>query len=379
VKYLLMLALVASLSIVGLRALSTYTTHFPATENPISEGGAWTTGASTGLDWSDVRTTPGLAFGTQTGFAGYNDSIAVLNGTWSSDQSATGIVHTTNKQAGDVFEEAEVLLRFAIAPHVARGYELNFSMRSDGAYAQIVRWNGALGDFTLLDARSIPPVNEGDRVSGSIVGSTITTYVNGVEIFHVTDSTFTDGNPGVGFYLQSTTGLNPEDYGFTCYAAAAGGTPPPCVAQTVIGGLNGGGRVLTPSGFVTLAFELRCNPADKRGNLEVNWGGNRFHLENVTAATCFLDPSIVGPVRPGRSHDDGDDDHHGAAKFNTLQGRGTGRYNNAAGASAFWTFTDAGEPGTNDTANIQITDTRNVLVLTASGRLINGNFERHSD
>ena len=45
----------------------TYSTNFPSTENPISESGRWINGGSTGLKWANVRTTPGLAFGTQSG------------------------------------------------------------------------------------------------------------------------------------------------------------------------------------------------------------------------------------------------------------------------------------------------------------------------
>jgi len=44
----------------------TYTTNFPATENPVSQGGNWVNGRAVGLDWSDARTIPGLAFGTGT-------------------------------------------------------------------------------------------------------------------------------------------------------------------------------------------------------------------------------------------------------------------------------------------------------------------------
>ena len=55
---------------------------------------------------------------------------------------------------GNVFEEVEILLRFSIGSHVARGYEINFrSMNSSESYTQIVRWNGALGSFTELDGR----------------------------------------------------------------------------------------------------------------------------------------------------------------------------------------------------------------------------------
>src|SRR5260221_14050462 len=44
-----------------------YTTTFSRAENPISEGGKWRNGQTDGLDWTDVRTTPGFAFGTEIG------------------------------------------------------------------------------------------------------------------------------------------------------------------------------------------------------------------------------------------------------------------------------------------------------------------------
>src|SRR6267154_1724242 len=116
---------VATMAIVaGVDAAASYSTTFPLTENPISEGGIWTNGKAVGIDWSNVRTTAGLAFGTQTGFDGLNDSIAVLHGTWRPNQTATATVHTVNQQSGGVFEEVELLLRFTIAGDNATGYEL---------------------------------------------------------------------------------------------------------------------------------------------------------------------------------------------------------------------------------------------------------------
>src|SRR5262245_38288089 len=352
------------MAVTVVHAATSYTTAFPSTENPISEGGIWTNGGAVGVDWSNVRTTPGLAFGTQTGVDGFNDSIAVLQGTWSPDQTATGTVFSVNQQNGGVYEEVEILLRFAITPHGARGYELNFSLRNDGSqYAQIVRWNGALDDFTALDSRAIPPLQTGDRVKGTIVGNTITTFVNDVEIFHLTDSVFTDGNPGMGFYVQGTTGVN-ADYGFTCYSAADGGTAPPCAAPQVQGGsMTGGARVLTPSGFVTVALELQCNASDGPNTLDVTAGGNRFRLDTVTSANCTNDATIPSSG-------------HGPAAFDTLQGKGAGKYNGAK-ATAEWIFTDAGEPGRNDTATIVIRNSGGVIVLTASGRLAGGNIQAH--
>jgi hypothetical protein len=37
-----------------------YTTNFPLTENPISEGGRWINGGAVGLDWTNVSTKAGL-------------------------------------------------------------------------------------------------------------------------------------------------------------------------------------------------------------------------------------------------------------------------------------------------------------------------------
>src|SRR5438874_4698763 len=64
-------------------AKQSYSTNFSATENPISEGGKWINGGTTGRDWGNVQSTPGLAFGTMVSSAPpYDDSTAVLAGTW---------------------------------------------------------------------------------------------------------------------------------------------------------------------------------------------------------------------------------------------------------------------------------------------------------
>ena len=68
-------------------------THFPATENPISEGGIWLNGETDGLDWLDVQTTTNLAF-SESEISGYNDPTAILTGTWENDQRASAVVQT---------------------------------------------------------------------------------------------------------------------------------------------------------------------------------------------------------------------------------------------------------------------------------------------
>lgn len=200
---------------------STYTTNFPSTENPISEGGKWINGRAAGLDWSDVATVPGLAYGTESGTSGYDDSTVVLTGTWGSDQMAEATVHTVN-QNDNIYEEVELRLRSSLSAHKATGYEINFRCsKTANAYAQIVRWNGPLGNFTYVDSRSDSKygVANGDVVKATIVGNVITAYINGAQVLQATDNTYTTGSPGMGFFLQGTTGVN-RDYGFTSFTAS---------------------------------------------------------------------------------------------------------------------------------------------------------------
>ena len=197
-----------------------YSTTFSMTQNPISENGYWINGKTTGLDWANVQTTPGLAFGSAISTSTpYNDPTAVLAGSWSSNQKVQAVVRTVN-QNSSIFEEVELRLRTTITAHSITGYEFNFRATADGTqYVQIVRWNGPFGNFTALDSRSGPGLHNGDIVSATAVGTTLTAFINGVQIVQVTDSTFTYGNPGLGFYNQGGTLANNSDFGFTSFTA----------------------------------------------------------------------------------------------------------------------------------------------------------------
>src|SRR6267154_4875469 len=132
------------------RTTRTYSTTFSLTEGPISEGSSWINGKAVGIDWSDIRTTAGLAFGAESGNNGYDDSTALLTGTWGPDQSAEGNVHSVN-QNDNIFEEVELRLRSSLSAHSATGYEINFRCsKTANAYVQIVRWNGPLGRFNYV-------------------------------------------------------------------------------------------------------------------------------------------------------------------------------------------------------------------------------------
>lgn len=209
-----------------------YTTTFPLTESPISEGGHWVNGGAAGLDWTNVSTTPGLAIGHQVG-ASYTDATAILTGTWGPNQRVAAAVHTAS-QKDACYQEVELRLRSAISASVNTGYEISYKLsQSADAYLIIVRWNGALGNFTYLSRQSGAQygAKDGDVVSASMVGNVITAYKNGVQMGQATDSTFTAGTPGMGFNLENglagCRGTN-GDYGFTSYTASddAAALPP---------------------------------------------------------------------------------------------------------------------------------------------------------
>ena len=207
----------------GGSASRTYSTRFPLTENPISEGSNWINGQTTGIDWHDVSTTPGLAIGHQSGKS-YTDGTALLTGTWGPTQSVEATVHTVHPNDA-CYQEVEMRLRSALSAHSCTGYEISFkASKTSSAYLIIVRWNGAVGDFTMLKQYNGAQygVADGDTVKATISGNVITAYLNGVQVGTATDGTYAQGNPGMGFNLETGNsaclGTN-GDYGFTSLTA----------------------------------------------------------------------------------------------------------------------------------------------------------------
>ncbi len=204
-----------------------YTTDFSRAENPISEGGKWLNGQSDGLDWTNVCTTPGFAFGTEIGGnrpkpQKYDDSTAILKGSWGPNQTAQATVRSVNpNQDGKVWEEVELRLRSSLSSHNCTGYEIMFRCsKIPKAYCSIARWEGPLGKFTMLKEAfgSQYGVKDGDVVKASMVGTILTVYINGNQIIQLSDDKFANGNPGIGYYLDGTTGVM-EDYGFSSFMA----------------------------------------------------------------------------------------------------------------------------------------------------------------
>lgn len=151
----------------------------------------------------------------------------------------------------------------------------------------------------------------------------------------------------------------------TATVTVVSATPKPTATPPlpIKGFMTGGGSVFEQGGTrVTHGFTLQCDKTENPNNLEINWNGNKFHLEELTKAICSDDRAIESNLPK--------------AGFNTITGSGFGIYNGIEGVKASWEFTDAGEPGKDDTAKIVIIDGNNT-VLTVNGKLDKGNQQAH--
>ena len=217
-----------------------YRTTFQRDETPISEGGLWVNARTDGIDWCDIVTKGGVAHGevTRMGVAeqraeqgnlnpsatesaapvgDYDDPTAVLGGAWGRNQFVKARVFSRN-QTNRYFQEVEIRLRTTIEPHRCTGYEVFWRcLNTDEAYAEIVRWDGRIGAWKSLARRTGPAfgVRDGDVVEACIVGNQIKGFINGVEVTSVTDDTYADGSPGIGFNFG--VGDTNVDHGFTEY------------------------------------------------------------------------------------------------------------------------------------------------------------------
>jgi hypothetical protein len=200
-----------------------YSTSFPASEKPLSERGCWINGKTVGLDWADVETSPGMAFGKDLPTQ-YADPTAVLSGTWGPDQEAEARIRVEKPMSG-CCREVELRLRTTISPHSITGYEIMCSVASTDSYLTIARWNGPLNDFTYIGNAKIGCA-DGDVLKATILGDRITVYRNSVEVVETKDSQFpSGGSPGIGFW--DTTNniwrkmgfLSWQAFGFSSFSA----------------------------------------------------------------------------------------------------------------------------------------------------------------
>jgi hypothetical protein len=88
------------------------------------------------------------------------------------------------------------------SPHRCTGYEVFWRcLKAPIAYAEIVRWNGKVGEWTSLKKHTSAKygIRDGDLVEATIVGNVIKGCVNDVEVIYATDNTYKEGSPRMGF------------------------------------------------------------------------------------------------------------------------------------------------------------------------------------
>ena len=190
---------------------SDFSTSFPLTENPISQGGIWTRGLAEGLDWTNPKTTGGLACASVSPTPSrYSDDIAHLKTSYrafNANQFAQGVAFVAGGYTGNGgAHEIELLLRFSISGHDAHGYEILFGIEG---YITIVRWEGPVGTYTVLwdsgGGGSLAPPSNNEVLRAEISGNFITVKRGGVtvktqDITAGGGTVWSTGQPGMGFW-----------------------------------------------------------------------------------------------------------------------------------------------------------------------------------
>ena len=259
---------------------NTYTTSFPATENPISQGGLWANGGqSPAVDWTNCRTTPGLAFGTENVNSGTDDdSTCVLAGTWGPNQTVTGVVHAVGNHSAGL--EVELRLRVTMASHSITGYEIDFTP----GHLAIVKWLGPINQFSVLKQINFSAA-DGDTLSATISGTSpavITVFRNGTQILQATDSSpFTSGAPGMGFFDRGDS--TASDMGFTSFTATDGSSSGDTTPPSVPTGLT---ATAASSSQINLSWTAST---DNVGVAGYGVYRNSVWISSVTSGTTFQD------------------------------------------------------------------------------------------
>lgn len=209
---------------------SSYSTNFPLTENPISEGGVWARGGTEGLDWTNPLTTGGHAVASTTPTpTRYSDDIAIIKSSavaFSANQYAQGTVYLAPGYTGNGGgHEVELLLHFSISAHDAHGYEILWGIPG---YMAVVRWNGPVTSYAPIydpGVGSIPVPKDGDVLRAEISGNIIKVFRNGtqvgpnIDVGSVGGTVWSTGQPGMGFW--PVDGAIPGNYGWKSYQAGS--------------------------------------------------------------------------------------------------------------------------------------------------------------
>lgn len=194
-----------------------YETTFSTAENPISEGGRW---SSTDALRTRIQVSGGVAHGTQVG-GSYDDSYALLTTTalpagvssWPADIE---MVSTIFKGTTAGFQEIEHLHRATETTSSAQYYEINLAR--DGQYLEFIEALGGsdgLEDFRIFASfDTAGAVANGWRLKTRVKGSTLSAWVDRMDgvgwvlIGTQTDTARSSGRPGIGTFKTDDGGAN---------------------------------------------------------------------------------------------------------------------------------------------------------------------------
>ena len=168
-------------------SVKTYSSDFPTDENPVSEGGIWINGLKEGIDWADCVVSNGRIHGGPTRMnrrrsAPSRPRSAPASMTTPPRRRATTTIPTaviTGRVGLEPVRQGHRRRRqpdrrvvpggrdpapHVIEPNWCRGYEIFFRcLKDDLGYAEIVRWNGKIKDWTSLQKHVGPKYRRRDR------------------------------------------------------------------------------------------------------------------------------------------------------------------------------------------------------------------------
>lgn len=190
---------------------NTYATSFPATENPISEGGIWQNGGVGGtMPFSNVKTVAGLAMADDYIYTGqdYEDSSAIIDPAFRNfgpDQWAEITIYHDPAYTPTSSHEVIVAMRGTVTVNGPNYYpHYHFLMSVNGGF-QLFWLNGTLGHFVEISTSAhnggLSAFVTGDVVRTEVQGTALRIYQNSVLKHSATDANISTGQPGCMFYV----------------------------------------------------------------------------------------------------------------------------------------------------------------------------------
>ena len=185
--------------------------NFNRTENPISDGGAWTTGV---YNSNNVKTDGSVAIaGTD---ADYN--FAIRNSpSFSADHYSEAVFDTTTSS------QNWVIVRASGSGGTLQFYGL-LAVRQDANALHIYKYTGGGGFSLLASASSFTPSDGTYRLE--VNGTTLTGYFGGVSKVTVTNSDIASGQPGIGVFTGAAANGSLDNWAAADLGGGGGGATP---------------------------------------------------------------------------------------------------------------------------------------------------------